>query len=216
MSSSVKTVIFDLDGTLYPMTKRFKPLFALFSFPHSLKLPKYMKLRDKYRGEEWSDAKELKATIYRDVEELLGVKSGEKWHDKVLYPAFFKAIKYSKPRSRLKELITTLKERGYQLVVLSDFGCVEERVEALGLDISLFSHLLSSEDLGGFKPNRRPFEELLKITGAEAESTLMVGDRDDTDGAGARKMGIEFIEVPGKSSIGWNDVVERLLKLPTL
>lgn len=216
MNTGIRAIIFDLDGTLYPMTKRFKPMFALFSLPHPLRLPGYMKLRDSFRGEARNSGSEIMAEINKKIEETFKIKSGQKWQEKEFYPAFYATLSATRKRPELDKLLKSLHDKKYRLVVLSDFGNVWERLTALDIDTSLFEHLLSSEDLGGFKPHTRPFEQTLKILNLPPEQVLMVGDREETDGDGARAMNMPFLKVPGKSNKGWRDSIQPLFDLPTV
>jgi HAD superfamily hydrolase (TIGR01549 family) len=215
-TEQIQTIIFDLDGTLYPMTKRFKPLFALFSLPHPLRLPKYMKLRDKFRGEARESGDAIMGEINVAIENEFGISSGSDWQEREFYPAFFSALKTQPKRPGVNKLLAELKEKGYRLVVLSDFGKVRERLSALSIDTAPFELLLSSEELGGFKPNKLPFEKTVEKLGLPVESILMVGDRDETDGEGAEKVGMPFLKVPGKTNEGWNEAILPLKELPQL
>lgn len=216
MAEPIRAIIFDLDGTLYPMVKQFKPLFAIFSIPHPLRLPGYMKLRENFRGESRDSGETIMGEINRQIEEKFKIPSGEKWQENQFYPAFFKTLSLLPKRPEINTLIKDLKKKGYRLVVLSDFGKVPERLKVLSIDTAPFELLLSSEELGGFKPNRCPFEKCLEKLNLPAESVLMVGDRDDTDGEGAEKMGMPFLKVPGKTNSGWSEAVTPLKNLPTV
>jgi len=211
----IRAIIFDLDGTLYPMTNRFKPLFALFSIPHPLRLPRYMKLRDRFRGVSRENGTAIMAEINHEIESTFGVKSGELWQERKFYPAFYKTLECTRKRPEINRLLAELKAKGYRLVVLSDFGKVPERLQALKIDSEPFEFLLSSEDLGGFKPNTFPFLKTLVHLNLPPESVLMVGDREETDGDGARAMGMPFLKVPGKSNEGWDEAVQFLRDLPS-
>ncbi len=216
MAEQIRAIIFDLDGTLYPMTKRFKPLFALFSIPHPLRLPGYMKLRDQFRGEARESSEVIMGEINTLIETTFGVKSGANWQEKDFYPAFYSTLKLQPKRPHVNELIAELKSKGYRLVVLSDFGKVPERLKALSIDTEPFELLLSSEELGGFKPHTCPFEKALEQLALPAENVLMVGDRDETDGEGAEKMGMPYLKVPGKTNKGWEEAILPLKNLVSI
>lgn len=216
MAAPIKAIIFDLDGTLYPMVKQFKPLFAIFSIPHPLRLPGYMKLRENFRGESRDSGEIIMGEINAQIEEKFGIASGEIWQEKEFYPAFFKTLSLLPKRPGINQLVKELKEKGYRLAVLSDFGKVPERLRVLSIDTEPFELLLSSEELGGFKPSRCPFEKCLERLNLPPESVLMVGDRDDTDGEGAAEMGMPFLKVPGKTNAGWTEAVAPLKNLPTV
>ena len=90
-------------------------------------------------------------------------------------------------------LVTELHKRGIRVAVFSDYRCVDEKLRAIGLDPELFDYRLASPELGGLKPNRQLFEKVLSAIGVGASEALMIGDREDTDGAGARSAGMRYV-----------------------
>ena len=49
-----------------------------------------------------------------------------------------------------------------------------------------------SQELGGLKPAAALFEKVAQALGVEPQYTLVIGDRDDTDGQGARNAGMQY------------------------
>ena len=96
------------------------------------------------------------------------------------------------PRPWVKPLIEECHRRGIYLAVYSDYGCVHEKLRALGLNTNDFCYLVSAPELGGLKPAKECAEKVLKTLGVAPEETLFVGDRDDTDGESARAVGAQF------------------------
>jgi HAD superfamily hydrolase (TIGR01509 family) len=83
-----------------------------------------------------------------------------------------------------------LRARGFKLVVLSNAnGKLRYLFDRLGLSGSLDA-LFDSYDEGVEKPDPRFFRRALERAGAEAESTIHVGDFYHIDVAGARAAGI--------------------------
>jgi HAD superfamily hydrolase (TIGR01549 family) len=210
---AIRAVIFDLDGTLYAMTPIFKPLLTLFSGPHFLWVPKYMKVRDQFRGKEMGSGQNLKSAICSLFEEKSSSRNGEEWIEKKFYPAFIKTLLFLRNRTEINTLLKELKSKNIKLAVLSDFGRVEERLNALKIDASLFDIIESTEDFGAFKPSPRPFLEICSKLDTKPSETLLVGDRTDTDEAGAKASGLNFFKVEGKSNKNWQNSMEELLKL---
>ena len=68
------------------------------------------------------------------------------------------------------------------------------KASAAGL-LGYFDVVLVSGDLEMMKPDVRLFETLLKRLGADAASTVLVGDRPATDIAGANAAGIRSIQI---------------------
>jgi FMN phosphatase YigB (HAD superfamily) len=52
-------VIFDLDGTLYRMTWVMRPLLTMKILPHILRLPRFLKIRQRFAGKEMGSRDEL-------------------------------------------------------------------------------------------------------------------------------------------------------------
>jgi HAD superfamily hydrolase (TIGR01509 family) len=86
--------------------------------------------------------------------------------------------------------LAALRARGFKLVVVSNAnGRLRYLFDRLGLSGSLDA-LFDSYDEGVEKPDPRFFRRALERTGAEAQSTIHVGDFYHIDVAGARAAGI--------------------------
>ena len=94
--------------------------------------------------------------------------------------------------------ISALQKKGIKIAVFSDYPRVKQRIRALDFSdetISQISGIYSAEDFGSQKPATRPFLEIAQNLGVKPENCLVVGDRDDTDGDGARNTNMEFIQI---------------------
>ena len=120
------------------------------------------------------------------------------------------------------EVLTALK-RQYRLGIISNTvgsGDAElvDALEKAGIR-GLIDALVTSRDFGKAKPDPAIYAEGARRLGVSLEQTLMVGDRLDTDVAGALNAGIPAIwlrhpgaiEIPG---IAPTHVIERLAELP--
>ena len=96
---------------------------------------------------------------------------------------------------RARVILKELNKRGIKTAVFSDYRCVEDKIRAIGLEPKLFDYCEAAPELGGLKPNRTLFERLLKIMRVKPEQALMIGDREDTDGQGARNGGMKYLKV---------------------
>jgi FMN phosphatase YigB (HAD superfamily) len=99
------------------------------------------------------------------------------------------------PRPEVMELIEEAKAKGLKLVIYSDYGCVVEKMEALGIDPKPFYMLVAAPQLGALKPSEPCVRRLLEMVDADPKTTLFVGDRDDKDGASARAVGAKFLMI---------------------
>ena len=92
-------------------------------------------------------------------------------------------------------LVAAAKAKGLQMAIYSDYGCITDKLEALGIDATQFAMLVSAPELGDLKPSKACAEELLRRLGAQPETTLFVGDRDEKDGEAARRVGARFLKI---------------------
>ena len=92
------------------------------------------------------------------------------------------------------ELMDYLRRRGYRLHMASNgFHEVQyKKLAACGLN-TCFDTVILSEDAHANKPSSAFFEYALKVTGAERQTTLMVGDNLQTDILGALNAGLDAL-----------------------
>lgn len=88
-----------------------------------------------------------------------------------------------------RESLLKLKNRPFKLGVLSDYP-TQNKLAGMGLLDLGWDVLLSSEDVDSLKPNPLLFQRALEKIGVEPGRALYVGDRRDTDIAGAAAAGL--------------------------
>ena len=118
------------------------------------------------------------------------------------------------------ELMDYLQQRGYRMHMCSNgFHEVQyKKLAACGLR-DYFTSVILSEDAGVNKPSKQYFDYALQVSGAQRETTLMIGDNLQTDILGALNAGIDAFlfnrwqvnidEAPRRP----NGVVNKLLEL---
>lgn len=92
------------------------------------------------------------------------------------------------------ELLQYLKAKGYRIHVASNgFHEIQyKKIHAAGMD-DYFTSVILSEDVGVNKPSKEYFDYALKQTGAERETSIMIGDNYVNDVQGAINSGIDAI-----------------------
>jgi putative hydrolase of the HAD superfamily len=90
-------------------------------------------------------------------------------------------------------VLEVLRERGLQLVVVSNAnGRLRDALRRLTID-QYFHHILDSFEEGVEKPDPRLFQIALQKAGADASTTIHVGDLYEIDVVGARGAGIRGV-----------------------
>ncbi len=107
------------------------------------------------------------------------------------------------------EIFLKLKQRGVVLGVISNWDSrLSHTLTAIGL-AKHFDFVLVSAEVGAAKPDRKIFDEALRLSGVRPEQACHVGDEPETDILGARNVGIDAILVDRKGRYG-NDVKPKV------
>lgn len=90
------------------------------------------------------------------------------------------------------------------------------KMKSSGID-RFFTHVITSEAAGSLKPYREIFDYAIKLAGATAESSIMIGDALDIDILGAHNAGIDQVYfnngVPVKGALQPTYVIKGLHEL---
>ncbi len=195
---NIECVIFDLDGTLY--NKRYLPLrMVLADWRHIGLLRAERAARKQLAGKYFGSAEALYKMLFFVMSQITckPVDEVRTWYYGTYMPTMVRVLKqYYSATPWACETLTLLKKKGVRMVVFSDYGFVEEKLEALQLStINYQLSTYSAPEMGGLKPCKEAFENLLHTLQVKPANALMIGDRDDTDGAGARSVGMKFYKV---------------------
>lgn len=195
----IRTIIFDLDGTLYDSSGLPRRLVLKEAARGALlRIGAERKARKALAGRAFASESEFFHEFFRLIScnACCSESKAEKWYREQYMPDFVNILQEDfKARDGLDELLRTLRGQNLRLAVFSDYGSVPEKLAALGIDSEMFDALFDGPSLGGLKPCRESFAEVLSRLGCEAIETLMIGDREDTDGAGAASVGMPFVRV---------------------
>lgn len=96
-------------------------------------------------------------------------------------------IKMKAPSNKIKELFTTLKRKGFKIIIFSNSpkSRLKPFKEQLNVDCSASSH----------KPSIKKFNQILTVYGYDVSEVAIIGDEMLTDILGGNKIGITTILV---------------------
>lgn len=193
----LKAVVFDLDGTLYK--KKGLPLWLIVSdLPHVCYLASERVARRKLKGQYFGTPEAFYDSLFRHISSRLHIPLlwARNWYFSKYLPLTVDILsKHYHGGAFVEPLLRELRRRGIETAVFSDYHFAAEKLRALDIDPDLFDFVLASTDMGGLKPNKTLFEKVLRTMGVSADEALMVGDREDTDGDGARSVGMRYRKV---------------------
>jgi HAD superfamily hydrolase (TIGR01549 family) len=185
----VKAVVFDVDGTLYPLLPvRLRMACALGM--HALRggYRDVRLLREFRRNREHlSDTRQPVTFQYKDpyVRALV-----EEWiHRRPLHVV--KNYRFT----HIERVFDALRVRGIKIGICSDYPAVE-KVASLGLAADV---AVCAQDVGYFKPHPAGLVRIVDTLGIAPDQCLMIGDRDNRDGAAARAIAMPFLLCKGRN-----------------
>ena len=191
-----KLVVFDLDGTLYD--KRGLSLRMVLHAPWDVvKMRAERQTRARMKG-LWLGAENFVHTYNEQLAQRMGCSllQAKEWYEQRYMPLMVKLIgKYQPLGEWVLPFVQDCQQKGIKMVVLSDYGFVNEKLQALGLEPSLFDWVVSAPELGGLKPAPELMHHVADRMGVAVEDCLVIGDREDTDGEMARRSGAQFRKV---------------------
>lgn len=195
--STIELVIFDLDGTLY--NKRGLSLrmvcHALFDIR---KMQAERKVRSTMKGMWLGNETTFYDTYFQRLADALhlSLQSVQQWYNLRYMPLMVRLIgKYQPLGKWVLPFIEECREKGIKMVVLSDYGNAHEKLQAIGLSPTLFDWVVSAPELGGLKPASQLLHHVAERMNVLPHECLVMGDRDDTDGAMAHATGAQFYKV---------------------
>lgn len=222
--NNIKAVAFDIDGTFYPLFQTKKRILeaSIFHLPFAIK---YNKARQKLREEDSflslppltreKNAERMCALIYGKSDKATVSRFLEK-EKRIFTERYYELFKNIKPYDGVREVLSLLKDNGYDMALLSDFP-VGLKIDALGFN-GYFSTALCSEDIGRNKPCQTPFKILSEKMGYNSGEILYVGDSLYKDIMGAKSSGMwSALLTKSKdeteadiTAAGWYELKEKL------
>lgn len=206
--SKYEAVIFDFDNTLYAPNHFVRDLILRDLF-NIFKAKKDREARKQLIGKDFNNSQ----AFYEAFFSIVGEKNRD-WYFNRYLPLMTKILKQKfNARPKAQELLDDLESKGIKVAVYSDYPMVRERCEAIGLKLDS-NRLWCSESFGALKPAPRPFIEIAKKLGVEPSKVLVIGDRPDTDQAGAKAAGMDSVLVKTKKNateqevLDWEEIVK--------
>lgn len=199
----MKTILFDLDGTLLPMdqdafTKAYFRALTEKLIPHGYEPDALVKgIWTGTASMLKNDGRRTNEAVFWDA--FAGIFGDRVYRDKALFDAFYLA-----EFDRAKEVcgfdpeanvtVKALKSEGYRIILASNpifpLTAQKRRMEWAGLDTDDFSYITSYENSRYCKPNPDYYREILSAIGCSAKDCLMVGN-DTTEDIAAEDAGIQ-------------------------
>ena len=195
--SGVQTVVLDLDGTLYDKTGLARRMVRRLWWCLPLLAAERL-ARKNMHYVQYASEEEFFGAFFRHMSRghWWTRSMAATWYHTTYMPTMIRLIRrYHSPRPEVMALVQEAKAQGLQLAIYSDYGSVIEKLEALGIDPSLFDLMVAAPELGALKPSEPCARRVMELLGAKPETTLFVGDREDKDGESARAVGAKFLLV---------------------
>lgn len=186
----LRAVIFDLDGTLYDnrCLHWCLPVAELFALRLGY-LGRERRARQTLRG-VWCGAAD---GFFQRLLPLISTRHPERaarWYHGHYLPLQARVLRRCcHAYSWAVPCLTTLRAQGLRVALYSDYGCVADKLRALGLDPALFDLIVDAPSLGGLKPCAESAREVLRRLDVAADEAVIVGDREDCEVATARNVG---------------------------
>lgn len=193
----IKVVILDLDGTIYNKRGLGLRIF-LNDLLESPLLAKERRVRKAMRGKWYGSQEAFYDAFFQQIihHRLCTVSFVKWWYHTCYMPLMVNILKrHYTPRAWVVPFLEQCRKLNVRVVLLSDYGCVKEKLEALNINPQLFDWVVSAPELGGLKPASQLIDAVTGRMQVSPSQCLVIGDREDTDGAMARAAGAGFILV---------------------
>ena len=185
---AVRAVVFDIDGTLYPVRRialRSAPLIA----SHLRLFAAFGKARRTLRLERPGPA--LRRRQAELAARSLGVEADEAARriEQVVYGRWPRCFGRLRPYAGVTDTLAMLRRKGMLLGVVSDSPFTREKLRALGMQAG-WDAIVSADEAGALKPNQEPFLRVARLLDVAPGEVLFVGNSYRRDVVGAHRAGM--------------------------
>jgi putative hydrolase of the HAD superfamily len=228
MLDGIKDVFFDLDHTLWDFEYNSKQSFnRIFSENDiAVKVDDFLKVYQPINERFWKDYREDKVSKqdlrYGRLKESFDALQMSVSDDQInqLSEDYIRVLGFqNKLFPDTNGVLTYLKNKGYGLhIITNGFEEVQwKKCVSSGIE-GYFDKFISSESVGYKKPKPIVFEEALRRAGADANSSVMIGDNQEADIQGALNVGMKIIFCNFDQQINREDYLEvnSLIKIKEL
>jgi FMN phosphatase YigB (HAD superfamily) len=198
-NARVRGISFDLDGTLYSLrSAKWRFAWHAWRADLSLLLRVSKQSLDDFRGVDFGSGASLHTAWCSDVATRTGLSATlvSEALQRIDSEVIVAALRPAHPNVRL-----ALSSLRVPVAVVSDRGAVRQKLAALHLDEVAWCTCIGATDSGVLKPHPRCLQQVAHAMDIDVSQLLHIGDRDDTDGAAARAVGAQFIQVHKPSDV---------------
>jgi len=225
--SSFKAVFFDVGGTLIRVHPSVGDVYARHARPFGYsgsaqvlnegfrKQWKKMGGIESLGNQTGAEAEKnfWRTLVYEVFQPLGGVERFDEYFD-LIFEAFREKSNWRVYEDVIESnILETLKKRGVMMGIISNWDSrLNSTLENIGL-AQYFDFILPSAVVGSAKPDKKIFEEALRICGVEPHEACHIGDEIRTDVAGAESVGIHPILLDRDNRFEKEDKVTSFMEL---
>lgn len=191
LPEDIRLVSWDVDGTLYSLRRlKLRCLLALCQRTARNGVHVNVELLRRLRAlHRWMDTQRVRARGEVDEAAWAGWERVRVWEE-----ALFTDVLTAFPMRRgARGLLEHFARCGVPQVTLSDLPS-EYKLRALGVR-PYFDATFDASTMGHWKPSPLPFHAIERTYGVRPRQHLHIGDRRDTDGAGAVAAGCHYLDM---------------------
>ena len=184
----MRAVVFDVDGTLYPIRQIVSRSWPLVCRHARLFRAFGRARRALRRAPAGAGLRRRQAEL---VAGFLGIDcaAAAAALERVVYGQWPRTFRRLRPYPRVAVTLARLRADGLRLGVVSDSPFVREKLAALGLTAG-WGGVVSADEAGALKPNPEPFLLVLRRLQVDPEEVLYVGNSYAHDVIGAHRVGM--------------------------
>jgi Predicted hydrolase (HAD superfamily) len=193
--TSIRAVVFDVDGTLYPAHSLYMRCIDIF-FAHPRVVTEFAVVRKKLRSlqmehdytpQNGEDLHSLQASL---MARGLGIDQARarELMEQIFYLELPKRFASIRPYPEVRTAIEKIRDSGMRVAALSDLP-PQEKIAALGLSDILESSFCA-EDAGVLKPHPRAFGGVAEALDTDFPEILYVGNNTAYDIDGPKRVGM--------------------------